>query len=531
MTGETTMTGDLLLHGVELYGPQGRRGPVDCRVRDGVVAETGSRLRALPGEFVVRGNGGALLPGLADHHLHLMAMAAAHTSLDLSPLPRDGVATALARAAAGEDGWVRAVGYDDVLHGDLDRDTLDGWNRVVPVRVQHRSGALWLVNSPGLERLGAITAAHDGIERDGAGRPTGRLWRADAWMRGTLGGRPPSLRPVGARLAALGVTHVADATPDAGAAEAVAEAVRRSELPQRVMVMADGMDSLASGSPGGSASGPAAGAAGGSASGPAGGSAGGSAGRSASRSAGGSASGSAKESGDGSAGARLSIGPVKLVVADHTLPDLDELARRIRRAHAGGRPVAVHCVTRTALALTLAAFDQAGGADGDRVEHCAVADLSAAEELAARGVRVVTQPTLVTRRGDDYWARAEPEDRPDLWRYAGLLRAGVLVAPSSDAPYGDPDPWACLRSASERLTPSGRVLGPDERTPAGTVLRGFLSPLHDPGGPPRQVVAGLSADLVLLDRPLAEALRAPDSAHVRATFIEGRVVYGAENLA
>ncbi|WP_210588510.1 amidohydrolase family protein [Streptomyces sp. GESEQ-35] len=465
------MTGDLLLHGVELAG---LRGPVDCRITAGVVTEVGRQLRAKPQEFVVRGNGGALLPGLADHHLHLMAMAALYTSLDLSALSRDALASSLARATTGDDGWVRAVGYDDVLHGGLDRDALDRWNRAVPVRVQHRSGALWLVNSPGLELLGARTAAHDGVERDGTGRPTGRLWRADAWLRDALGGRPPSLRPVGARLAALGVTHVADATPDAGAAEAVADAVRREELPQHVMVMADG-------------------------------------------------------AGPGSGG-RLSVGPVKLVVADHALPDLDELARRIRRAHTGGRPVAVHCVTRTALALTLAAFDQAGALDGDRVEHCAVADLSAAEELAARGIRVVTQPALAARRGDDYWARAEPRDRPDLWRYAGLLRAGVAVAPSSDAPYGDPDPWACLRAASERLTPSGRTLGHDERTPAETVLRGFLSPLHDPGGPPRHVTPGQPADLVLLNGPLAEALRTPDSTHVRATIIQGQVIHGTKNL-
>ncbi len=50
------------------------------------------------------------------------------------------------------------------------------------------------------------------------------------------------------------------------------------------------------------------------------------------------------------------------------------------------------------LALTLAAFDQAGGMDGDRVEHCAVADLSAAKELAARGIRVPARPAVLPHR-------------------------------------------------------------------------------------------------------------------------------------
>lgn len=465
------MSGEVLLRDVELHP---RRDQVDCRIRDGVVAEVGRRLRPRPDEFVVRGDGGALLPGLADHHLHLAAMAAQHASLDVSALTRYGVANSVARAVPGADGWVRAVGYDDAVHGDLDRTVLDGWNHVLPVRVQHRSGALWLANSPGLERLGAPAATHPGIERDATGRPTGRLWRADAWLREALGGRPPSLRAVGARLAAFGVTHVADATPAEGAGGLLSEAVRRKELPQRVMTMAT--DTGLPPHP------------------------------------------------------RLSVGPLKLVVADHALPDIDDLSGRMRRAHTDGRPVAVHCVTRTALALTLAALDRAGGLDGDRVEHCAVADRAAAEELAARRIRVVTQPTLVARRGDDYWERVDPADRPDLWRYAGLLRAGVRVAASSDAPYGDPDPWAGLRAASERLTPSGRVLGADERVPVEVALRGMLSPLDDPGGPARRVAVGRPADLVLLDRPLREALRAPDAGHVRVTFVEGRIVHGARYL-
>ncbi|MER5754571.1 amidohydrolase family protein [Streptomyces sp. NPDC002088] len=462
----------ILLRDVEIHPYTAR---ADCRIRHGNLVQIGRELLPAPGELVMRGEGGALLPGLADHHLHLAATAAQETSLDVSALSRGELAAALAGADAGDDGWVRAVGHDEVAHGDLGRDTLDAYRGSVPVRVQHRSGALWSVNSAGLARLGAHHASQEGIERDRTGRPTGRLWRADGWLRDVLGARPPSLRSLGARLACLGVTHVADATPDAEAAEAVFAAVRGGELPQHVMVMADG------------------------------------------------------------AGAprhpRLSIGPVKIVVTDHELPDLDDLAERIARAHAAGRPVAVHCVSRIALALTLAALEQAGGLDGDRVEHCAVADPSAAKELARRGIRVVTQPTLVARRGDDYWERSEIGDRADLWRYGTLLRAGVRVAPSSDAPYGDLDPWACLRAAAGRRTPSGRVLGPHERLPARTVLRGMLAPLDDPGGPPRRIAVGSAADLVLLDRPLTDALRAPHARHVRATLIAGRLVYCADGPA
>lgn len=460
----------ILLKNVELFG----RGIGDCRIENGQVTDVAYQLRARHAETVVAGDGCALLPGLADHHLHLTAMAARAESLDVSAMPPDVLAHQLARAVAGADGWIRAVGYDDVRHGEIDRRILDRWGMSTPVRIQHRSGALWLINSPGIDRLGLATSTHEGIERDSTGLPTGRLWRADALLRDALGAKPPQLLTVGKQLAAFGVTHVADATPDPGSAAVVADAVERGELRQRVMIMA-----------GGSPPPP---------------------------------------------GHHVIVGPVKLVVADHAPPDFHDLVTNISQAHGQSRPVAVHCVTQHALALTLAALDAAGVLDGDRIEHCAVADHAAVREIARRGLRVVTQPTLVTRRGTEYWDRSAPEDRPHLWRYRSLLDAGVRVAASSDAPYGDPDPWTCVRSAADRLTSSGRVLGPEERVPAMTVLRSLLSPLHDPAGPAREIGIGSPADLVLLDRPVADALREPDARCVRATLIGGEIVYAADTL-
>jgi predicted amidohydrolase YtcJ len=457
------MTG-LLVRGVDL----GDRARVDCRLRETIVAEIGDSLPARPDETVLDGENGALIPGFADHHLHLAAMAAQHDSVDLTPVSGNDIATALASAEPGRDGWIRAVGYDEA-HGDLDREVLDRWRRDIPVRVQHRSGALWVLNSAGLTQVGAETAGHPGIEREPSGRPTGKLWRADDWLRVAIASPPPSLAPIGRLLATFGVTHVADATPGDSAGPLITDAVARGELAQKVVVM-------------------------------------------------GTTLGSRRHP-------RVTLGPYKIVIPDHEAPDLDGLVHSIARAHAATRPVALHCVTRTALAVALAALDTAGVVAGDRIEHCAVADLAVARQLAERGLRVITQPTLIARRGDTYWNRSEAADRGDLWRYGGLLRAGARVAPSSDAPYGDADPWACLRAARDRATPSGRVLDPTERVPPETTLRGLLSTLDDPGGPPREVRTGSPADLVLLDRPLADSLAEPSTSCVRATIIDGRIVY------
>jgi predicted amidohydrolase YtcJ len=94
----------------------------------------------------------------------------------------------------------------------------------------------------------------------------------------------------------------------------------------------------------------------------------------------------------------------------------------------------VHCVTREALVLLLAALDEAGPRPGDRIEHAALVPSELVPELARLGVRVVTQPGFLPHRGDDFLRDLPPQDRPDLYRCATLLRAGVPVASSSDAP-------------------------------------------------------------------------------------------------
>ena len=55
------------------------------------------------------------------------------------------------------------------------------------------------------------------------------------------------------------------------------------------------------------------------------------------------------------------------------------------------------------------------------------------------------------------------QDQPDLYRAASLAEAGIALAAGSDAPYGSPDPWRAMRTASRRLTVGGQLLGPDER--------------------------------------------------------------------
>ena len=129
---------------------------VDLRV-GASIDEVADTLTPRFGEDVLDVAGGTVLPGLHDHHVHLFSAAAAANSLRVGPpqvRDRAGLAAALANAEAGEDGWIRAVGYHDSVAGPLDRSVLDAVAPAVPLRVQHRSGVLWMLNSAGLERIG-----------------------------------------------------------------------------------------------------------------------------------------------------------------------------------------------------------------------------------------------------------------------------------------------------------------------------------------------------------------------------------------
>src|SRR5271168_450345 len=102
----------LLVVDVEVDGER-----VDVRCADGVVSEIAPDLTPRHGEEVVRG-ASAAIPGLHDHHLHLMAMAARAESLDIGADQLSGP-DELRRVMSGADAtlpageWIRAVGFHE----------------------------------------------------------------------------------------------------------------------------------------------------------------------------------------------------------------------------------------------------------------------------------------------------------------------------------------------------------------------------------------------------------------------------------
>jgi len=205
---------------------------VDVRT-DHRIVEVAPRLTPGRGESLVDAAGCTVIPGLHDHHAHVHSAAAALVSVGVGPREvhdRNGLRAALASAGVGDDGWIRAVGYHEAVAGELDRAALDEVSPPVPVRVQHRSGVLWTLNSVGLLRVGLPD------------HPDGRLRSADPSWSGGLRRRETGLVDVSRRLAAYGVTGITDATPDLGVADVVrfVDSHRHGELAQHVHRLSPG---------------------------------------------------------------------------------------------------------------------------------------------------------------------------------------------------------------------------------------------------------------------------------------------------
>jgi len=437
----------------------------DVRLTSGRIAECAPGLRPAPGEPDIDADGGTLLPGLHDHHVHLRALAAARSSVAAGPPQTRTIADLAARLRAADaelppGAWLRAVGYHESVAGALDRRVLDRLLPHRPVRVQHRTGALWIVNSAAVAWLGLDRCEFSRVERDEADRPTGRLWRMDRWLADRVPAATLDLAAVSSGASALGITGFTDATPDATAGDLMSLA--EAGMAQHLHCMAP--------------------------------------------------PGTEQPAG------KVTIGPAKILLDDTALPLLGDLADRIRAAHAAGRPAAVHCVTRVQFVLTLAALDAAGRLPGDRIEHGAVIPAESLPDL--RGLTVVTQPHFVAERGAQYASDVPADDLPDLWRLRSLANAGVSVAGGSDAPFGNQDVWAAMRAAVRR-PPLFRA---EEAISPARALSLFLGEPAWPGRE-RRVAPGHPADVVVLRAGPLEALDSLASDLVAATFVDGEVSY------
>ena len=165
-----------------------------------------------------------------------------------------------------------------------------------------------------------------------------------------------------------------------------------------------------------------------------------------------------------------------------------------------------------------------------RVEHASLAPPDLREKMTSVKPVVVVQPQFVL---SDTWIIERLGERAKhAYPFRSLLKAGLLLAASSDAPVEEPNPWMGVYAAVARGEPEGLPLSrltPGERlsveealtmytsgSAAASLDKGFLGCLEP----------GCAADIAVLNRdPFKTSINGLKEVRSVVTLVAGRAVH------
>lgn len=514
------------LHGSRTPSAPGRAvEPLDLRIVDGVVVEAAPELTG--SEKVLDAEGGWVIPGLWDAHVHLDQEAAGRSRIDTTDTTSAEEALALVaerlRAETALSGsaplTVQAAGHRlarwprvptvaelDAVTGDVppvlaSGDFHSGWLNSAALRILGMPGAT--PSDPGgpvredtwfgvVDRLDEIPGARELRER-GVHEVL-----ADAVARGVTGltdmswiaphDWPGLLRRASrAAGAPTPLPRIRSAVYPGGLEETIAAGLRTGDAMPGSPVAPDGTPLITRGP--------------------------------------------LKVISDGSLGtatARLTAAYPAGVAGEDPLGvsniDREDLTSLLARAHEAGYEAAIHAIGDAAVEDVAAAFEASGAAG--RIEHAQLVPVGsfdgpgAFSTLVRCGIELSVQPAHLI----DDWPivdRIWPGRRDRAYAFGSMIAGGARLALGSDAPVAHLDPWLAMSVATGRLMPDGAVWSPSERLSVEEALASSV----DGAGP---VGTGSRADLVILDvDPLELDAEGLSAVRPLATLVGGAVLHAA----
>ncbi|OZD30870.1 metal-dependent hydrolase [Rhodococcus sp. 06-1477-1B] len=470
--------------------------PVDLVIADGVIADIAPTGNLRPTGFVVEGEGGWLLPGLWDHHVHVLQWALAAERVPLGEVASARDAAAIMGLAPETDGRRVGSGFRDGLWADApSRELLDATTGAVPTYLINADvHSVWmntaafrregfepvasgvLVEEDAFEisrRLNAVApaiadAAVDRMARAAAARGIVGLvdldmtWNDEPWQRRAARG--------------FDALRVSYGTYPQDLDRAIAEGLRTGD-PVRGSI--DGLVRV----------------------------------------------GPLKAITDGSLGTRTAA------CAHHypgdagnhgllTVPP-EELVAMMTRATAAGLECAIHAIGDIANAHALDAYARTGAVG--TIEHAQLVAHADIPRFARLGVAASVQPehALDDRdMTDAIWAEQSAQPYP----LRALADSGANLRFGSDAPVAPLDPWAAIASAVFRTRDGRDPWQPHQRVDIDTAIAASTA-----GGSTAaaEISPGAVADLVIVGAdPLSADERGLRGMPVRTTLLAGRVTHG-----
>jgi predicted amidohydrolase YtcJ len=543
-----TVEADLLILGAPVYTADPARPWADAvAVRAGRIAAVGpeSEVAALrgPATRVLALDGGLVLPGFADAHVHTADGGLELAQCNLRGVEPEGYAAAVARYAAGHPdapfilggGWVMdAFGTAGPHLATLDAAVGDR-----PVLLESTDGHSAWVNSRALELAGITRATPDPprgrIERDAAGEPTGTLHEAAMALVADLAPRPDpaeweaAIERGQAHLHRLGITAWQDAKVGPEMLAAYRALAERGRLTGRAVAalrwqVEAGQAQLADLVE-----------------------------RRRAATVGRLRASAVKIFADGVFENRTAAMLTPYLDGDGrpggdrgiAMLDPEELARVVTALDGQGFDVHVHAIGDRAVRDTLDAFEAAAAANGRRDARHQIAHLQFVhpdDRPRFRRLGVVANAQPFWSCLDGYMRELtlpflDPERAGWQYPWASLRAAGAVLAFGSDWTVSTANPLAEIEVAVRRVAPGDRDAEPflpAERLDLPTALDAFtigsayaLRLEADTGS----VTPGKLADLAVLDRdPFDEAAGPIGDARVLATLVEGQPVHADPTL-
>ncbi|RJQ59898.1 MAG: amidohydrolase [Desulfobacteraceae bacterium] len=462
---------------------------------------------------VIDCRGKTILPGFIDAHMHLLGFAESLVTVNLEPRNNirsisDIQAKILKIAHRLTPGtWIRGSGYNEFYleeNRHPNRWDLDSITTAHPIKLSHRSGGAYVLNSLGLKLVGISKETGDPpgalIDRDLHTRePTGLLFG----MGDYLGKSIPHLdsyqmalgiKRAGMKLCASGITSIHDASPgnDLDRWELIQGWKNGGLLKTRVRFMLgkEGFEQYRSHS--------------------------------------------IPARDDES---QITVGGVKLIVHEITgriSPDQTELDEMVLNIHSSNLQAVLHAVEARTIKVACRAVAHALQKSPrpnprHRIEHCSVCAPSLAKEIASLGITVVTQPSFIFFNGDRYLRTVPNSDLRHLYPIRTLVENRVVVAAGSDCPIAPPNPLIGIRSAVSRKTEKGLSILPEEGIPAMEAVKMFTLHAARAGFEEKikgSVTPGKLADLAVLNGdPTESPADEIKDIEVEMTILNGEVVW------
>jgi predicted amidohydrolase YtcJ len=513
--------------------PAARSSADTLLIQDGRIVFCGRRSEVNPpaAEPTLDLAGRAVLPGLVDGHGHLMHLARARLTLDVSgPASEDAIAGRVGQAATRlpKGQWLGGRGWDQNRWPDMRMPTRASLDRAAPdhpVALVRIDGHATWVNSAALAASGITRETRDPaggiIVRDAHGEPSGLL--VDTAQRLVHAVQPPpdearfdaAVRDAIGECLAKGLTGIHEMGADLRALASYRRLIERGHFPFRNYVAVAGRDETAweryrERGPEVIGDGQV-------------------------------VVGALKLMADGALGSRgAALHHPYCDDPENTglvLIPPDELYRLTAEAAARGFQVCVHAIGDRANTLVLDTFERvlrehpAARALRLRVEHAQILAEGDIGRFAQLGVIPSMQATHCT--SDMPWAesRLGPDRLRGAYAWRSLLATGVRIAGGSDFPVEDPNPFHGIFAAVTRRPLSGveRNWQPAQRMTREEAVRSFTSWNAEAGhqeGDTGTLEPGKRADLVALDEDVftCPEARIKDLAPV-LTMVGGEIVH------